>query len=353
MTIDRRRFLRAAAASAAAPFVLAPVAHARRPALLPFTYFDWRPIRRGPQRAPGATGYGSGILAAYGEGGNALVAARDGEILLVDCKNAPFGDLLLREAKITPYTRQDSELALVVNTHHHADHTGGNWAFTPDHAVLAHAKVAERVESQVERYTGGAAAALEQARSDDPKSNLARRYLESFAERAPTLTAADFKPTDALKSDHETRDIGGMTVHLYHFGPGHTDTDVAVHFPEENIIHTGDLLFHDLHPFCDANGGCTTIGWQKSLEKLIELANDDTIVVPGHGELTDIGGLRAQRLYFDRVRELVQTAHDEGKTREEVTAMPAPDRYAGFGHERLWPIVLGFIYDELARAESE
>lgn len=347
MTLTRRRFMQAAASAAAVPLMVPSLVQARR-GMIPFTYFQWEGIRRGPQRPGGATGYGSGMMVAIGEGGNALAVARRDRLVLIDTKNAPFGELLKRESEIVPYSTEKDSLALVINTHHHADHTGGNWAFTKDHTVLAHGKVGERVEAQLNRYTNGAQDAVDGAQGDEPKSKLARKYLETYAERAPGLTAADFKPTEALKSDRETREIAGMTIELMHFGAGHTDTDVAVYFPEENVLHTGDLVFNALHPYCDANGGCSTAGWQDSLGKLIEMCDADTIVVPGHGEIGDIGAMRAQRLYFDRVREVVETARGQGKTRDEVMKIAAPAAYAGYGHERFWPIVLGFVFDELS-----
>lgn len=353
MTLTRRRFMQAAATAAAtAPWMLPSLAHARR-GMIPFTYFQWEAIRRGPQRPRGATGHASGMMVALGEGGNALAVARRDQLLLIDTKNAPFGELIKREAQIVPFSSQKNALTLVINTHHHADHTGGNWAFTKDHTVLAHAKVAQRVETQMNRYTNGAQDALDAAQGDDPKSKLARRHLESFTARAADLTASDFKPTEALKSDRETRELAGMKLELMHLDAGHTDTDVAVYFPEENVLHTGDLVFNALHPYCDADGGCSTLGWQQSLSKLIEMCNDQTIVVPGHGQIGDIGALRAQRLYFDRVRELVETARGQGKARDEVTKLAPPDAYASYGHERFWPIVLGFVFDELNAATSE
>ncbi|MCA9281654.1 MAG: MBL fold metallo-hydrolase [Phycisphaerales bacterium] len=347
MTLTRRRFLSIAAASTAAPLALTSLASAKRRSLVPFTYFEWRGIPRGPQRPMGATGYSSGMMVAVGEGGNALAMARNSELLLIDCKNAPFGELLKRESLIAPFDSGRAELALVINTHHHADHTGGNWAFTADHTVLAHAKASERVAGQLDRYTAGAAEAPDQANGDDPKSKVVRPYLEKFADRAPQLTAADFQPNEALKSDHETREVGGVTIQLHHFGPGHTDTDVAVYFPEENVLHTGDLLFHGLHPFCDAPGGCSTRGWQRSLSELINMCNDDTIVIPGHGDITNTAALRAQRDYFDRVREIVADAAARGLTRDEVTQLP-PTGFESLGFQQIWPRVLGVAFDEAA-----
>lgn len=345
MTVTRRQFIRAAAGAAALPLIASP-ALARRRELAPFTYLDWSGIARGPQRLPGATGHASGMMVASGEGGNALVVANGDHAVLIDCKNAPFGELLKREAAIAPYSSGKGEISLVINTHHHADHTGGNWAFTKDHTVLAHAKVPDRVRTQLARYTRGAAEAADGAADDNPKSKVVKPFLERFAERAPTLSAEDFAPNETLATDHPTREVGEITIQLHHFGAGHTDNDVAVYFPNENVLHTGDLLFHNLHPYCDATGGCDTAGWQRSLFELIRLTNDDTIVVPGHGAVTDTGALRAQRAYFDRVRELVLDAKAQGKSRDEVIKLAAPQEYAAYGHAQFWPIVLGFVFDE-------
>ncbi|HJN47661.1 MAG TPA: MBL fold metallo-hydrolase [Acidobacteriota bacterium] len=76
------------------------------------TVFDWRPIR-------------DAMRVAFGAGGNVLAVNDGSSLVLVDTKNAGFGEVLRAEAESFGGT-----LESVVNTHHHGDHIGGNPFFT-------------------------------------------------------------------------------------------------------------------------------------------------------------------------------------------------------------------------------
>ena len=181
------------------------------------------------------------------QGGNALVLVAGGQALLVDCKNPPYGPALRRDASAMGGT-----LTTVVNTHHHADHTGGNAAFTNNLAVVAHAKGAPRTRAQIARYK----AALEGLPADSEFSKDARAMLDALASRGEDAWA----PTRTITTREELQ-IGGERVVLEPIGPAHTDNDLAVFLPGKNILHTGDLCFHKLHPFVDPSGGSDIEGW--------------------------------------------------------------------------------------------
>lgn len=325
MLTTRRGFLVCTAAAAGVVLV-------RRPALARWTqpgnagFFDWK--RAGE------------LPVAFGEGGNALLVLGDGGAALIDCKNSPFGETLRREAS------ERGKLELVINTHHHADHTGGNHAFTPDLPVLAHKNAKPRIAPQLERYVSQAQAAVRtlesSAHPDAPRVREdARRYLE----RAASLTAKDFEPT-RLAGDREEVTVGGRAITLHHFGPGHTDNDLVVQLTDRNLVHCGDLLFHKMHPFLDRSSGGSAAGWIENLGKIIGLCDDTTVVVPGHGEITDVSGLKGLREYLERTRDAVAAAVKEGKTRQEALALELP-QYKELGLGQMRTRTLGAIYDEL------
>jgi glyoxylase-like metal-dependent hydrolase (beta-lactamase superfamily II) len=295
------------------------------------TWFAWK-------------GVGDNAWAGIGEGGNSL-ALFDGDLwLLVDTKNAGFADTLRREAgSLTP---RKATLARVINTHHHMDHTGGNYAFAPDVPIAAYSKAVRRVREQVERYKErlkGVPAQL--AQSVKPGAAAVRADVEHLLADVEKLTPERFVPSESIDQDTEIT-LGRRRVALKHFGPGHTDNDIIVHIPDLNLLHTGDLLFMGRHPVMDVRGGATSAGWLASLAKLIPLCNDKTVVIPGHGDITDVSGLKTQVRYFETVRTMVKKAIENGRTREEARALPI-DGFEGYGPPQGRNGVLEAVYDEL------
>lgn len=295
------------------------------------TWFTWKAV-------------GDGAWAGIGEGGNSLALFDGGQWLLVDTKNAGYADTLKREAgALTP---QKATLARVINTHHHMDHTGGNYAFAPDVPIAAYSKAIPRVRDQVERYKErlkGVPASL--AKSDKPGAAAVLAEVEHLFADVEKLTPERFVPSESIDRDTEIT-LGNRRLALKHFGPGHTDNDMIVHVPELNLIHTGDLLFMGRHPVMDVRGGATSAGWLESLAKLIPMCNEKTVVIPGHGEITDVSGLKTQVRYFEAVRSIVKKAMDNGRTRDEVLALPI-DGFKDYGPPQGRNGVLQAVYDEL------
>lgn len=332
MPLHRRQFLTLLGAAAGVSLLPIRRTHAARGE--PDRYFQWQ------EAAPGAH-------VALGEGGNSLVVVGPEGTVLVDCKNAPFGACLRREAETW-----GRPLQLVINTHHHADHTGGNHAFVADIPVMAHPACKPRIAPQVNRYISQAKEAITRLSADEELPAARRRAREgvirdarAYHDRLGDLAAANFEPTRTMDSDAVETEVAGERIVLRHFGPGHTDNDVVVYFPTRNVLHTGDLLFHRRHPFIDRPAGATSRGWQESLRRVAALCDPQTVVVPGHGDLTDLGGIKTQIEYFDKVRDLVAAARKEGKSKAEVQRLPA-DAFAGYGGENAWPMVLGAMFDE-------
>jgi glyoxylase-like metal-dependent hydrolase (beta-lactamase superfamily II) len=306
-TLSRRRFLTRAAAGAAGLAAGASLVRMARAQVgdEPLKWQDLSPR----------------VRVVLGQGGNSLVALGDGSwaTLLVDVKIAPAGKPLRELVEAS-----GRKVSLVVNTHHHGDHTGGNWVFTQDTPVLAQEKCPARMGSQWKRSIESLRAAG--VTNHEPGERL-------------------FVPTETFAQE-KTLDIGGVAVLLRHLGPAHTDNDAVVFLPKENTLHTGDLVFNGLHPFIDRPAGATTVGWMAALEELIKMCDASTVVVPGHGDVGTVEALRRQIAYFEAVRKAVQAAIDSGKTLEEVTQMQVPG-FENYGFEQIRPRTLTAVYEEL------
>jgi glyoxylase-like metal-dependent hydrolase (beta-lactamase superfamily II) len=340
--LHRRSFLLTAAAAGAAAISLPRIALARPTVSRsdnPGTKFMWTQLSR--------SGASLSAWVGMGDGGNSLIVSKDGFAVLIDTKNAPLGGLLARDARDLKFNIDDASKALVVNTHHHADHTGGNHGFVGKVPVLAHKKAAERIRAQFENYRKAAAAAIRQANaSTDEAGKRRKNQIAGMEKEVESWTADTFAPTQVMEGDRQEVKVGSITLLLRHFGAGHTDNDVVVYSPELNVLHTGDLLFHKFWPYVDRSAGANSAGWINSLTRTLELCDKDTIVIPGHGEITDRAAIRAMA---DMLMVSAQRARDAvkaGQSRDEFIKTPTPEYDTFAASDWIRPITLGGLYDE-------
>lgn len=294
-------------------------------------YFDWH-------------GVGARVRVAMLGGGNSLLYMGSREALVSDGKNFGLGRTLAREASSfgAPVTR-------FVNTHHHGDHSGGNEAFA-DAVRLAQVNAAPRILETAAANLARADVSLASLRSriaDSGAPTEMRDDLEAMAVEVGALTPADFGPTETFEEVHEI-DVDGHPVLVRWVSRGHTDGDAFLHLPEENLLHCGDLLFHDRHPYVDVSSGATPRGWLRCVDAMLALCDDETVVVPGHGPLTDRSGLQAQGDYFRQLEELVAGALTDGRSKAEVETLGTPELRGLSGAEQHLGRNLGIVYDEMA-----
>ena len=108
-------------------------------------------------------------------------------------------------------------------------------------------------------------------------------------------------PTTVLDADRRY-DLDGVAIDVIYVGPAHTEGDLVVHAPQQGIVFAGDVFFHR----------CTPIGWEGSTQHWIDaLARIEALspqwVVPGHGPVCGVDGVRSMREYLEYVR---REAHD-------------------------------------------
>ncbi|MEV7615597.1 MBL fold metallo-hydrolase [Streptomyces sp. NPDC089799] len=211
---------------------------------------------------------------------NAGFVTDGGETLLVDTAATLRRARALREAVVAagaPLPR------LVVNTHHHGDHTYGNCVFTPEALVLGHDG------ARSEQLAAG-----HQLEMIWPSTDFGAVEIT-----APTLTY----------NDRMTLHIGGTEVRVLHPGVAHTTGDSIVWLPRQGVVFTGDLVFSEGTPFV-AMG--SVAGSLRALELLRSL--DAATVIPGHGPLTDPSAYDATERYLRFVEELAREGRGKGLT---------------------------------------
>lgn len=237
-----------------------------------------------------STKVADGVYALKGAGGNLGLVVGADRAFLIDDQYAPMVPKI--RAAVAAIT--DKPVSFVLNTHWHGDHTGGNEAFAEAGTlVVAHDNVRTRLSSDQ------VMAAFDRTVPAAPKGAL------------PVITF----------NDQVTFHVGGHTVRTIHIPSAHTDGDAIVHLPETNVIHTGDLVFYGLYPVVDYSNGGSLKGMADATARLMEMSNEDTRFIPGHGPVVITRRQLAEYLQMLRVvHARLETLIGEGKSLEEVIA---------------------------------
>jgi glyoxylase-like metal-dependent hydrolase (beta-lactamase superfamily II) len=209
----------------------------------------------------------------------------------------------------------------VINTHYHADHTGGNAAFKGlTKKIIAHPKTIELHKTP-------------------PKDH-----------QPPT---GEQLPADTPVADVLREQVGPEWVRAKFYGPAHTGGDLVVTFETANVACLGDLALNKMQITTDPSGGMAIRNWGAVLDKIVADHNADTVYVFGHaGAKAPLTGNRADVLmardYINAIVALVSGQMKAGKTRDQIAAMTAPLK--GFeANGALTDRILKDTYDELNR----
>ena len=232
------------------------------------------------------------IYMLQGSGGNIAASVGEDGIVIVDDQYAPLADKIAAALKGIGVT--DKPVRFVINTHYHGDHTGGNLPFaTGGSTVIAQDNVRKRLE------TGGKAgigAGMSMDQKAAPKGGL------------PIITF-----------DHDvTVHLNGEDIRALHFPGGHTDGDAIVFFPKANVVHMGDDFVRYGYPFIDVIAGGSVQGMIAACDKVAEVLPADVKVIPGHGDLANIGDIRDYSVMLKETSSVVQGAINSGKTPEQM-----------------------------------
>ena len=219
-----------------------------------------------------------------GHGGNIGLFVGDDGVFLVDDQFAPLTDKIV--AAIRPLS--DEPIRFLVNTHLHPDHTGGNENFGKMGAlVFGHDNV--RRQMQISAYT----------------------------QEPPLVTY----------SQDVSFHINGETVHVFKTPDAHTNGDSYIFFKGSNVIHAGDVYRTTSYPYIDTNNGGSFLGTIKALELLVDVADGDTKIIPGHGVISNAEEVQSFLDMVLVIRDRVKGSIDEGMSLEEAQAAGLTKEY--------------------------
>ena len=223
-------------------------------------------------------------------GGNVAVTVGDDGLFVVDDEIQPMTPKL----KVALAALSKKPVRFVVNTHWHADHTGGNPAMAAVGAVIvAQDNVRKRL-------------------SVDQVLNFMGKSMTTLALPPAALPVITF-------IDDVTLHLNGDEIHVIHLPPAHTDGDSIVHFKKANVIHTGDTVTSG-YPLVDIDSGGTFEGFIAAADRILALADDATRIIPGHGPLMTKADLVAYRQMLIAARDRIGKLMAAKETVDEIKA---------------------------------
>jgi glyoxylase-like metal-dependent hydrolase (beta-lactamase superfamily II) len=256
------------------------------------------------------------IYMLQGSGGNIGVSIGDDGTFIIDDQFAPLTEKI--QAAIRTLT--PNPVRFVVNSHWHYDHSDGNENFGRAGAlIVSHDNSRKRMET-------------------DQIVSLSNRPQPPYDEVGlPKITFHD-----SMRFYYN-----GDLIDVLHLGPAHTDGDAVVYFRDTNVIHTGDVFVRYGLPFIDNPNGGSIDGTIDSTWAIAGLIDDDTIIIPGHGQLSTRADLLAYREMLVTLRDRIRSQMAQGHSVDQIVASDPTRGYAepGAGTER-W---IRAAYDDLGR----
>lgn len=234
---------------------------------------------------------GKNFHVLFGMGGNIAVSIGSNGVLIVDDQ---FPKLVPKiEAAIEELGGGKVDFA--INTHWHFDHADGNLALGPAGTWLVSQANSRKMML------------------DDHVINLVAVAYDQKAYPKEALPVITFD--DAMQFHFNDEQID-----LLHVGPAHTTGDTAIFFRGNNAVHLGDVFNNAGYPFIDAGNGGTLDGIVEFCSKVLAEIKEDTVVIPGHGPVSDYAGLKNYIEMLSTIRDRMMVLIEQGASLEEVYA---------------------------------
>ena len=257
-----------------------------------------------------------------GKGGNILASLGNDGLLIIDDDFTENGKALEDALQVLA----GDIPRFIVNTHWHFDHAGSNAYFGERRSVI----VAQK----------------------NVRKRMSAPHKSAFLKRVSPASPAAALPLVTYDSAM-TLHLNGSTIELVHYPQGHTDGDTVVYFSEDNVVHMGDLFFNPYFPFVDISSGGNVLSYRQNVADVLAQIDNDTVVVPGHGPVTDKQGLQ---VFYDMLlatTEDVKSKLDKGWSLEKIQGKGLGKQWQswgkGFISEEAW---IAFIVESIESVEG-
>jgi cyclase len=277
------------------------------------------------------------VFMIAGPGGNTTVQIGHEAVIVVDTQAAAVSDALLAEiAQLSA-----KPIRHIINTSADAEHTGGNEAVS---RAGTYVRLIDSFDPRGQRSEAGIVAHV----------NVLARMSAPTGEEAPAAAW----PSDTYFTEEWALFVNGEALQLIHVPEAHTDGDTMVFFRRSDVISTGDIYNTSRYPRFDAEKGGSLAGVIEGLNRILDIAiagenqEGGTVVVPGHGRLSDETEVANYRDMVTIVRDRVAAMIDAGMTLEQVQAAKPTSDYDGIYDEpNGWTasMFVAAVYRDLAR----
>jgi cyclase len=243
--------------------------------------------------------------------GNSTVQVGNDGVLIVDTQFAELSDKILAAIR----SLSNRPIRYVLNTHAHADHTGGNEAIAKAGSTIAGGNVSATIKDAGE---GATVVAHENV------------LLAMTKRKTPGAV-----PNDTFFVERKDLYFNGEAVQMFHQPAAHTDGDSIVYFRKSDVISTGDVFVTTTYPVIDEQAGGSVDGIIAALNRIIEIAvpadrqEGGTLIVPGHGRLCDEADVVEYRDMMTIIRDRIDDAIHKGMSLEQVKAARLVRDYEG------------------------
>lgn len=232
-------------------------------------------------------------------GGRVAVLFGSDGVLMVDTGNKPVAEKTMKTIR----TFTNAPIKIVVNSHIHGDHTGGNEFFGKQGALIySQENLREEMIHPPGRGNAGPA--------PDPAG-------------LPVVTYRYGSPGAPAVTIH----MNGETVDFIPMMPSHTAGDTIMYFHNANTIYIEDFYRNFGYPFADQANGGSIKGMLEAIDLIERIAGPDTTLIPGHGTLVKKKDLLAYRAMLVDILAKVQKLRDQGKSLEEVLSANLTAQY--------------------------
>ena len=229
------------------------------------------------------------LFLLYGLGGNIAVSKGNDGVLIVDSQIPIIFPKIMKAIK----KLSDDKIIYTINTHWHWDHSDGNLVLDSDETkIISHSNARENMQK------GGLI-------------NMGTTILNQEPYPKSALPVITHENGMSLYFNDEKID-------LLHFGPAHTTGDTVIYFTNQNAIHLGDVFFSNSYPFIDVDNGGSLSGMINYLEKILLVIDKDTIVMPGHGEISSISDIKETIEMLKTVKNRILMSIENNQSLEEI-----------------------------------
>lgn len=241
------------------------------------------------------------VYMLVGPRGNTTLQVGDDGVLLVDTQAAEFAPKI---AERIHELADDPVRYIIINTHVHPDHSGGNQALSN----------MGRQETGVQTEIIG-------------HENVLIRMTAAPDNAVPeTQLSPEGWPTMAYFLPYRDIHFNGEPIEILHQPAAHTDGDSLVLFRRSDVVSTGDIYTPERYPVIDLDRGGSVQGVIDALNRVIRIAVPEdkqeggTKVIPGHGRLSEEADVVEYRDMVTIIRDRVQALIDDGLSLDEVQA---------------------------------